>query len=88
MSGPDFGLDLFGDVITQKRKVLASRYEHSVTNGITTLKVVNKKPPIDFKKAFEFIDGEQLLLSQESDLEEFRRESNSRQITITTEERV
>ena len=80
-------IELINKQCTELKKVLATRYEHSVTNGITTLKVVDKKSPIDYRQAFEFIDGEKLLLNKESDIENFRRNSNSRQITITSEER-
>jgi hypothetical protein len=67
------------------KKIVASRYESSVTNGSTLVQVVAKTPPIDYRAAFEFLGGEQTLIDRNSSLEEFRRTTNTRQISIKKE---
>jgi len=83
-------ITLINKQIGELKNVIADRYESSVTNGSTTLKLVNKTPPIDFKTAFEFIGGESILLNKfDKDIEDFRRETGARQIQIKpNEERV
>lgn len=66
------------------KKVLADRYNQSITNSLITIDVINKKAPIDYKKAFDFIGGEQLLLEKGSNMENFRKTTNTRQVSIKT----
>ena len=43
---------------------------------------MHKKAPIDFRKAFTEIDGEALLIQKEKSLEDFRRLTGTRQVSI------
>jgi len=67
------------------KKVVADRYTNSVSNGFTLIDVVQKTPPIDYKKAFGFLGGEQTVIEKGESMENFRRQSNARQISIKTQ---
>lgn len=64
------------------KKVIAAKYSASVTNGSTLVQVVTKTPPIDYRSAFEFLGGEQAMVDAGGNLEDFRRKTNTKQISI------
>jgi len=64
------------------KKVIADRHKGSVTNGSTTVTVINKKAQIDFKKAFEYLGGEEQVLEKGGSIEDFRKATGTRQISI------
>lgn len=64
------------------KNVIADRYEGTVTNGATVVKVVTKQPPIDWRRVSEFLGGEQAVLDHGGVIEEFRRKTNTRQVSI------
>ncbi len=41
-----------------------------------------KNPPIDYRKAFEFLGGEDAVLNKDESLDSFRRESGAMQVQI------
>lgn len=64
------------------KKLLADRYSQSVTNNLITIDVIKKRAPIDYKAAFEFLGGEEAVLERDSDMEQFRKTNNTRQVSI------
>ena len=75
-------LDVLSENATQLKKDIADRYDASVSNGKTTVKIITKTPPIDFKKAFEFLGGEDAILNRDESMDSFRRTTGGRQVTI------
>jgi putative phage-type endonuclease len=75
-------LDVLTENATQLKKDIADRYDASVSNGKTTVKIITKTPPIDFKKAFEFLGGEDAILNRDESMDSFRRTTGGRQVTI------
>jgi len=75
-------LDILAENATQLKKDIAERYKGSVSNGKTTVKIINKTPPIDYRKAFEFLGGEDEVLNQDESIDSFRRTTGARQVTI------
>ena len=66
------------------KKELVKKYERSITNGWVSIQVIQKTPPVDYRRAFEFLGGEQALLEKDSSLDTFRRTNNSLQSSIKT----
>jgi putative phage-type endonuclease len=70
------------------KKLLGERYKESVTNGKTLVKVIHKTASVDYRKAFNFLNGEQILLDQGDSIEAFKRESGLMQIQVINEDSV
>ena len=64
------------------KKIIGEKYEGSVSNGSTLVKIIHKNPPIDYRSAFEFLGGEEAVLEKDEQLDSFRRTSGSKQISI------
>lgn len=76
-------LKTYRDECNQLKKVVADRYGRSVGNGEIEVQVIEKKSPVDFKSAFSFLGGEDLLKQKGKTIDEFRGE-RSRQVSIKT----
>lgn len=80
--------DLFSELSDLEKKsnefknLIADKYGKSVGNAETVVQIMHKKAPIDFRKAFTEIDGEALLIQKEKSLEDFRRLTGTRQVSI------
>jgi len=68
------------------KKTLGLRYGESVSNGKTLVKVIHKSASVDFKKAFEILNGEQMLLDKGYSIDNFKRNTGVMQISIIKEE--
>ena len=75
-------LDVLGKTSESLKKDIAERYKGSVSNGKTTVKVIMKNPPIDYRKAFEFLGGEDAVLNKDESIDSFRRTTGTMQIQI------
>lgn len=75
-------IDVLSKTSEQLKKIIAEKYEGSVSNGSTLIKIINKTPPIDYRQAFEFLGGEEAVLEKDEQLDSFRRTTGSRQISI------
>lgn len=64
------------------KKELVKKYSRSITNGFISIQVIQKTPPVDYRRAFEFLGGEQALIEKDSSLDTFRRANNSLQSSI------
>ena len=64
------------------KKIIGDKYEGSVSNGSTLVKIIHKNPPIDYRQAFEFLGGEEAVLEKDEQLESFRRSTGAKQIQI------
>ncbi len=71
--------------IDEHKNTLADAFERSITDGHTKLRVIAKTPPVDFAKAFEALGGVTALEAKGYDLEDYRRTTNTRQITVLKE---
>ena len=80
-------LDKLSTASDQLKKVLGEKYSASITNGTTTLKIINKKPSIDFKTAFLYLGGEEEVLHRGEQMSSFNRTTGLRQISIVNGER-
>ena len=68
------------------KKSIADHWGHSVTDGSTKIQLINRKPSVDYKKAFDALGGEAGLTEKELDLVSFFKTSNTRSIKVTYEE--
>lgn len=75
-------IDLIKQQSDELKKVIADRHKGSVTNGSTTVSVIDKRAQIDFRKAFEYLGGEEQVLEKGASIEDFRKETGTRQIVI------
>ena len=75
-------LDVLGKSSDDLKKIIGEKYESSVSNGQTLIKIITKNPPIDYKRAFEFLGGEEAVLEKDEQMESFRRTTGSKQISI------
>ena len=75
-------LDVLGKTSDALKKDIAERYKSSVSNGKTTVKVIMKTPPIDYRQAFEFLGGEDEVLNKDESLDSFRRTTGTMQVQI------
>ena len=75
-------LDELGKLSEELKKIIGEKYESSVSNGQTLIKIIHKNPPIDYRSAFEFLGGEEAVLEKDGQLESFRRTTGSKQISI------
>ena len=75
-------LDVLGKSSEDLKKIIGEKYESSVSNGQTLIKIIKKNPPIDYRSAFEFLGGEEAVLEKNEQLESFRRTTGSKQISI------
>lgn len=64
-----------------KHKIV-DRHATSVTNGLVKIKVVTGKSPVDYKKVFEFLGGEELLKQKGRGLDSFRNEPTRRATVV------
>ena len=64
------------------KKSIADHYNCSVTDGKVTIQLINRTPTIDYRKAYEYLGGDQAVLDRGGSPESFRRENNNRQINI------
>lgn len=67
------------------KKVLGARYKESISNGKTLVKVIHKTASVDYRKAFNHLNGEQILLDQDESIDDFKRESGMMQIQVINE---
>lgn len=85
--GPDLDeLDELKKSSDAIKKVLGERYGESVSNGKTLVKVIHKSASVDYKKAFESLNGEQMLLDKGYSIDNFKRNTGVMQISIIREE--
>jgi len=70
------------------KKILGERYKESVSNGKTLVKVIHKTASVDYRKAFNHLNGEQMLLDQGDSIDAFKRESGLMQIQVINEDSV
>ena len=75
-------LEVLGKSSEDLKKIIGEKYESSVSNGQTLIKIIKKNPPIDYRSAFEFLGGEEAVLEKNEQLESFRRTTGSKQISI------
>ena len=75
-------LDVLGKTSDSLKKDIAERYQGTVSNGKTTVKVIMKTPSIDYRKAFEFLGGEDEVLNRDESLNNFRRTTGTMQVQI------
>jgi putative phage-type endonuclease len=75
-------LDVLGKSSDDLKKIIGEKYESSVSNGQTLIKIITKNPPIDYKGAFEFLGGEEAVLEKDAQMESFRRTTGAKQISI------
>ena len=64
------------------KKIIGEKYDQSVSNGTTLLKITHKNPPIDYRSAFDFLGGEEAVLEKDRQLDSFRRTTGTKQLTI------
>jgi len=64
------------------KKSIADQYQCSVTDGFVTVQLINRTPTIDYRKAYEYLGGDQAVLDRGGSPESFRRVNNTRQINI------
>ena len=64
------------------KKSIADHYNCSVTDGKVTIQLINRTPTIDYRKAYEYLGGDQAVLDRGGSPESFRQENNNRQINI------
>jgi|DEB0MinimDraft_6_1074348.scaffolds.fasta_scaffold01044_11 exodeoxyribonuclease (lambda-induced) len=64
------------------KKSIADQYNCSVTDGFVTVRLINRTPTIDYRKAYEYLGGDQAVLDRGGSPESFRRVNNTRQINI------
>lgn len=64
------------------KKSIADHYNCSVTDGKVTIQLINRTPTIDYRKAYEYLGGDQAVLDRGGLPESFRRVNNTRQINI------
>lgn len=64
------------------KKVIADNYNCSVNYGPVTVQLINRTPTIDYRKAYEYLGGDQAVLDRGESPDSFRRETNTRQINI------
>ena len=64
------------------KKSIADHYQCSVTDGLITVQLINRTPTIDYRKAYEFLGGDQAVLDKGGSPETFRRQNNNRQINV------
>ena len=65
------------------KNALADKYGSNITNGHIQIRVAKRKPAIDYRKAFEAVGGESLLLEKDQNLDHFQRTTNTRQVTVS-----
>ena len=75
-------LDVLSKSSDDLKKIIGEKYESSVSNGQTLIKIITKNPPLDYKGAFEFLGGEEAVLEKDEHMESFRRTTGSKQISI------
>ena len=75
-------IDLIKKQSDELKRVIADRHKGSVTNGSTTVSIIDKRAQIDFKKAFEYLGGEEQVLEKGASIEDFRKLTGTRQIVI------
>lgn len=75
-------LEVLGKSSDDLKKIIGEKYESSVSNGQTLIKIIKKNPPIDYRSAFEFLGGEEAVLEKNEQMESFRRTTGSKQISI------
>lgn len=75
-------IDLIKKQSDELKRVIADRHKGSVTNGSTTVSVIDKRAQIDFRKAFEYLGGEEQVLEKGKSIEDFRKQNGTRQIVI------
>lgn len=64
------------------KNALADKYGGNISNGNVQLRVAKRKATIDYRKAFDAVGGESLLLENDKTLEQYARITNTRTITV------
>ena len=70
------------EVISKNKKKVADRHGGSVTDGAVLVEVIKKTPPVDYEKIFEHFGGEKALIESGKTFMDFRKTTNTRQISI------
>jgi hypothetical protein len=73
--------------VDELKKSIVDHWGHSVTDGSTKIQLINRKPSVDYKQAFESLGGEAELIAKEMDIQSFYKTSNTRSIKVTFEEK-
>lgn len=74
--------------IDELKNIVADKYQGSVTNNFVTIKVTKRKPSVDWEQAFYQLGGAEALIKQGKTIEDFRKSSNTRQISVTQNKEV
>ena len=65
------------------KKQIVARHEVSVTNGLGLgVKVVKQTPPVDYKKVYDFMGGDEALKEKGEKLDSFRKKTNTHRSTV------
>lgn len=64
------------------KKILADKYNRNVTDGTSMIQVIQRRPSMDYRRAFEALGGESSLLANGLTIDAFRSASNTRQIKV------
>lgn len=75
-------IDTLKKASEELKKTIGTKYDGSVSNGTTMIKIIHKNPPIDYREAFEFLGGEEEILNRDAQMDSFRRTSGARQVSI------
>lgn len=67
------------------RKSMGDKYDASVTNGTVKIQIIKSKGTIDYSKAFDAVDGEDLLAKLGKRSDDFRRKDTKRAKIILEE---
>lgn len=68
--------------VEEFKKLIADKYNRNVTDGISMVQVIQRRPSMDYRKAFEALGGESSLLANGLSVDAFRSTSNTRQIKV------
>lgn len=67
------------------KKQIVARHKVSVTNGLVKIKVVQHTPPVDYKKVYEFLGGDEALKEKGKELDSFRKQTSTTRSTVVEE---
>ena len=62
-----------GDELDTLKLEVAEEYKESVTNGLISVKFTKSTPPVDYKKLYEFLGGDEELEKKGESVESFRK---------------
>ena len=67
------------------KKSWAHVTKNQFQTGKPLVKVIHKTASVDYRKAFNHLNGEQILLDQDESIDDFKRESGMMQIQVINE---